>query len=125
MIEPTTPIPTPTECFCLGKTGDEALCEDVVVISDAYLAVIDGVTSKSKITYNGKKGGRYAAELLADAIRTLDPKETADGALKRLDEVIRNANPQGDVPPRTACRRASSFIATTAARSGATATVNV
>lgn len=77
-----------SERFLLGKYPDQGLCEDMIVDCDGYYAVIDGVTSKSDVRYDGKTGGRYAAEVIARAIETLDPLETALSALSKLDRVI-------------------------------------
>lgn len=79
-----------SERFLLGKCSDQGLCEDMIVDCDGYYAVIDGVTSKSDVRYDGKTGGRYAAEVIARAIETLDPLETALSALSKLDRAIAN-----------------------------------
>lgn len=76
------------EKFILGKKEDQSLCEDIIVESENYYAVIDGVTSKSSKTYNGMSGGRYGALLVANAIRQLEGNETAEIALKKLDDSI-------------------------------------
>lgn len=76
------------ECFLQGKAGKPELCEDIIVECEHYYAVIDGVTAKTEFTYGGKTGGRFAAELVAEAIRQLEPQETAISALEKLDRVI-------------------------------------
>lgn len=48
------------EFSILSKTGDASLREDALVINDDFIAVIDGVTSKSNL-WNGKKSG-FAAK---------------------------------------------------------------
>lgn len=76
------------ERFIQGKTGNPEVCEDAIVECEHFYAVIDGVTAKSDFMYEGKTGGRLAAELICQAIRELDPRETAVSALTKLDAVI-------------------------------------
>ncbi|MBQ9802675.1 MAG: protein phosphatase 2C domain-containing protein [Clostridia bacterium] len=87
------------ERFLLGKKGDPALCEDVIVECAHFCAVIDGVTSKSERLYNGKAGGRYAAELVASVIESFDGDETAEQAFCRIDRALAAACPPDAVPP--------------------------
>ena len=69
------------ERFLLGKSPEQALCEDRIVECADFFAVIDGVTSKSSRRYNGKTGGCYATE-------GLDAEETALSALSKLDRAV-------------------------------------
>jgi hypothetical protein len=86
--------------FLLGKSPDQSLCEDVIVESEHFIAVIDGVTSKSDKLFDGMKGGRYAALLVRDAILALDPKSNAVDALKCLDRAIAQKCPVDNVEPQ-------------------------
>jgi hypothetical protein len=65
---------TPTygiiEQFCASKTVVPDSCEDVIVCSDNYIAVIDGATSKTDNRFQGKTGGKIAAELIASYLQT-------------------------------------------------------
>ena len=56
------------EQFCKSKTGVEQDCEDLVFVSNQYIAVIDGATSKSSARLEGKTGGRIAAECIAHCL---------------------------------------------------------
>lgn len=77
-VERTTPtgdfsiIPTYgiLEQFCASKTTVPEECEDMLVISDNYIAVIDGATSKTDNTFEGKTGGKIAAELISSYLKT-------------------------------------------------------
>lgn len=80
------------ESFVLGKEGKEALCEDLIVQTASYYAVIDGVTSKSDRLFDGKKGGRYGAECAAKAIVQLSGEETAEEAFSQIDRVFADVN---------------------------------
>ena len=75
-------------CFCLGKTGNDEECEDIIVQGEWFFAVIDGVTSKSDMTFEGKAPGRYAAELLANAILNMDKEVDVLSCFKLLDRAI-------------------------------------
>jgi len=67
MYSPTYGI---TEQFCASKTGVAEDCEDVIVVCDNYIAVIDGATSKTGNRFEGKTGGKIAAELIASFLQT-------------------------------------------------------
>jgi len=89
------------ECFIQGKTGNPDVCEDMIVECAHFCAVIDGVTSKTGRLYDGKTGGRLAAELLAQEIRRFDPWETAISALEKLDLAVREVNRSNSKEPDT------------------------
>ena len=46
-----------------GKAGEKE-CEDELFLSKHFVAVIDGVTSKSDFRYQGKTTGKLAAETI-------------------------------------------------------------
>ena len=57
------------ECSIIGKKSQEA-CEDGMVITDDFIAVIDGSTSKTPKHLNpDMKNGRYAMMLILEYIR--------------------------------------------------------
>lgn len=55
------------EHSCIGKSKTKP-CEDVCVIADGFIAVIDGVTSKSGFLHDGNTTGRLAANIIRDVI---------------------------------------------------------
>ena len=59
--------------FIQGKYGQPFLCEDGLFTNDHYIAVIDGVTSKSNFTHEGMKTGKIASNIIKDFLATLDP----------------------------------------------------
>jgi glycerophosphoryl diester phosphodiesterase len=79
------------ETFTAGKTGDETLNEDKIALTPDFIAVIDGVTSKTAATIMGKKGGRFAAETVAAAISDLQPDIDARDAVAFLSARLRDA----------------------------------
>lgn len=55
----------------VGKHVDQSLCEDGIFISNDFIAVIDGVTSKGKLLWNGKKSGVYAKDLIMNLLKNI------------------------------------------------------
>jgi len=77
------------EKYLLGKTGNPELCEDGIVITDAFAAVIDGATSAGASSFcNGKRSGRIAMELVSKAIEGLEPDADQDTAAKVINKAI-------------------------------------
>jgi hypothetical protein len=75
--------------YCLqSKTGNMDECEDIIVVTQDFYAVIDGVTSKFPVKYQGKTAGRYCAELLKQAIEALPKDINAEDALELLDKAV-------------------------------------
>lgn len=54
------------EYFTRGKTRNELLNEDGIVIKNNFVAVIDGATSKSRVTFEGLSGGKFGKLELSD-----------------------------------------------------------
>lgn len=78
------------EQFILGKKNDPSLCEDGILITDNFIAVLDGVTAKSNRTFYGKSGGRAAMEV-AKAVIESSPSITEKEILFRnVNNAIRS-----------------------------------
>ena len=60
------------EQFTKGKVSDEK-SEDRIVVTDDYIAVVDGATSQAGTGENNKTPGAQAAEMVAEALRRLPP----------------------------------------------------
>ena len=73
------------ETFRKGKSP-EKVCEDLYAITDSFVAVIDGVTSKSDFRSNGKTTGRLAAEIIKSVIQTMPRDITLKGFLAAVNE---------------------------------------
>lgn len=76
------------ENFVEGRNKDQNLCEDGVLVSDNFIAIIDGATAKSKVLYEGKSSGRIAMEKVREAIDTIPAKATAYDAVKIITKYI-------------------------------------
>lgn len=62
------------EQFIKGKRGDDK-CEDAIVVTDHFVAVIDGSTSKSSLTLQNTNltGGQIAASVVKQLVKAADP----------------------------------------------------
>ena len=78
------------EQYVEAKNGNSESCEDGIAINDDFIAVIDGATSKSAFSFHSKTPGRIAMELIRESILSLNPKIDAAGALKEINNHIRN-----------------------------------
>lgn len=72
------------ESFIQGKTGSLELCEDKLLITEHFIAVIDGVTSKSEFMLDNKTTGQWAAELAGRCISGFEPEIDSLQAIERL-----------------------------------------
>jgi hypothetical protein len=61
------------ESFITSKSGREDDCEDAIVVTDAFVGVIDGATAKTDRRINGETPGRALARAIAERIKVLDP----------------------------------------------------
>lgn len=68
----------------VSKTGDLRTCEDQIIVTNHHAAVIDGATSKSAKTYKGKTSGRFAAEVLKNAVAQFPAQATFEEATDLL-----------------------------------------
>lgn len=80
------------EQICASKTHVQEECEDVLVVCDNYIAVIDGATSKTGNTFEGKTGGKLAAELIASLLKgeTIDSDMDYKTAISRIQAELQN-----------------------------------
>lgn len=83
---------TPSKAGGVGEDVCYVREEDGTVI---FGAVIDGVTDKSGVLYDGKTGGRIAAEVVAQVVSQLDPEVTASDAVAQITTRLRRV--QGEL----------------------------
>lgn len=93
MCQPETVRWFVLENFVQSKSADRT-CEDVVVVTSDFAAVIDGATDESGTMYGGRTGGLLAAETLAAEIEQLDPWATARQFADRLSTALNSARGQ-------------------------------
>lgn len=77
------------ERFLASKTGKAEDNEDAIHISDSFVAVIDGATSKTARLWQGRTSGQLAAHLLHEALGQLPEDATLQQAIEHLSEAIR------------------------------------
>ena len=98
------------EQFIQGK-HDAASCEDGIVVTDHFVAVIDGSTSKGNKRVNpSMRNGRYAMELITAFVREMPADIRLDAFCEKMTArvhqayvaagVTDEADSQGPVPPR-------------------------
>ena len=78
------------ECFIESKYDNLALCEDGIFYNDNFVAVIDGVTSKGQIKWDGHTSGYHAKEMIIRGLGQLKGGETAFEALSYLNTLLYN-----------------------------------
>jgi glycerophosphoryl diester phosphodiesterase len=76
------------EQFIESKTGKAELCEDGILATDHFIAVIDGVTNKSSFSFQSKTPGRLAMELIREAIALLPPDISAAEGIGSINRHI-------------------------------------
>ena len=107
---------TVDEVFVEGKHPDRD-CEDVVVTDD-LVAVVDGATDETGARFAGKSGGKFAADVIADALKCLPESATARTFADHLSDALRTAvqDEVGSVPSETRWPVASVVCLTPSAR---------
>lgn len=76
------------EKFLQSKTGKFQDCEDCIHISENFIAVIDGNTSKTERRWNGQTGGQAAAKLIGKAFGEIPHDHTAYQAAATITAMI-------------------------------------
>ncbi len=79
------------EQFICGKKNDPAICEDMIVMTEHFIAVIDGATSKSCPVIDGLSGGRFAAQTAAKVVQGLPPDAAGGAVMRQMTDMLRRA----------------------------------
>lgn len=85
------------ECFSQSKTGDPNLCEDLIHIDKNFIAVIDGVTSKTNNRWNGKTNGQVAIEIISSTLGQSMPDSSARQIVDSLTLAIKEFYKEHDI----------------------------
>jgi len=86
------------EQFVEAKSNDR-VCEDIIVITDDFAAVIDGASDATGARFEGMSGGRLAAEVIAASIEDLPSDIDARSFTDTLSSALAAA--VGELPPDT------------------------
>lgn len=76
------------EQYLQSKTPNNELCEDGIFVSDHFIAVVDGVTTKSKRRWDEKTSGKIATEAILSRLETLKPDVGAEQCMSALNDAI-------------------------------------
>lgn len=83
-----------SEQFVESKS-DGRDCEDLIVVSEHFAAVIDGASDETGVVFDRKTGGRFAAEVIAETISglalTADARVFADSLARALGAAVKTA----------------------------------
>lgn len=78
------------ESLIEGKTENEALCEDALLITDDFIAVVDGVTGKTNRLFNGVTGGKAAALKVCECVESFPCDIDYLSAIEKITEAVRS-----------------------------------
>jgi len=104
------------ERFVVGKHGDPDRCEDLIVVGDAFAAVLDGATDNHDVTFDGLAPGRFAVQACAGALAALPAEADARTAVDRLTTALARAAAAATPSGPGAGRPALSLVAYSVAR---------
>jgi hypothetical protein len=76
------------ESFSAGKYDNPDLCEDVIYAGEDFVAVIDGVTDRTYLDYDGLSGGRWAATTVAGVLAQLPENADLAEAEQRITATL-------------------------------------
>ena len=85
------------ENVVLSKTGNIEDSEDRIHVSDYFLAVVDGATSKTDEKLNGEAPGRIASSLVDEAFSKISPDATAREAVDLMTLLIQEFYLKNDI----------------------------
>lgn len=84
------------EQFIKGKSSEPALCEDMLLITEDFVMVADGVTAKSNRMFSDKTGGRAAAEAVCEAVKGFAGNLTVEEAVEKMTESVASLYGEGE-----------------------------
>jgi hypothetical protein len=76
------------EQFVIGKHDDPGRCEDAVIVTGDFAAVVDGATDTSGALYGGVAGGLWAMRACVDAVESLPADIDAPGAVAAMTRTL-------------------------------------
>ena len=80
------------EKFLCGKRQDQDLCEDGIFIGEHFVAVVDGVTSKGTLRWQGDMtSGRFAKETILRTLADMPADVSCDAFFDILDKALGDA----------------------------------
>lgn len=80
------------EQFVAGKKPQQECCEDALVVTEHFVGIVDGATSKAPRKPDTIAPGRLIAQSISKAIHQLDPSVTARAAIDELTDIAKTVN---------------------------------
>lgn len=77
------------EKFLCGKENNINTCEDGLFIAEKFIAIIDGVTSKSSKSFKGKRSGLYAKEIICRYLKNYNPQIYNVQMFNEINNILR------------------------------------
>lgn len=77
----------------VSKTGNELNNEDGIFVSDNYVAVVDGATSKDSNLYEGRTGGQVVRDIILETLAKLSGNETFTEGVRIIQNEIEKQFP--------------------------------
>lgn len=77
------------EAFLLPKGGEGSSCGDRILVSDGFIAVIDGATPKGARLWDGMRGDSFIAELLKNVLSEMPKELCGADVIARLNSFVR------------------------------------
>lgn len=101
-----------SEQFLQGKREDMALCEDGIFVSDDFVAVIDGVSSKGAYKWDGGlTSGAHAKNIIIDALARCPADADREQLFERLNKALFDGyNKSGMAPDKNNYLRACVMV---------------
>ena len=76
------------EDFICGKKAMHIKNEDALLITDNFIAVVDGVSAKNGRLFDGASGGKRASEKVCESIALFDQNITAREAVNKITQEV-------------------------------------
>jgi hypothetical protein len=90
------------ESFLAAKTGHPADCEDAILATEAFAAIIDGTTTaRGDRDASGRTWGRIASGTCSAVLASLAPDATVHHAVRQLTDALRTISELDDGPSAT------------------------
>ena len=77
------------EVFSKSKDGIESHSGDAILVSESYIAVIDGATPKGTRLWDGQKGDAFISSFIKSVIESMDSDLSAVEAIKKINDSVR------------------------------------
>lgn len=90
------------EYFIVSKYANEGRNEDGLYIGEHFLAVIDGTTSKSECTWDGKTGGQLARDIIIEKLNSFEGYEDCSAVVRKIQDAIVQFSKEHDFPNMSA-----------------------